>query len=147
MAFLWIKNPDAANDAVQEAFSKAWLNIGSLQRMENPTGWMVRTLKNQVLQQLKEAKRMDSLEKVEVPVQETEEGSIAETPSMKKVFSFLEDLPEKQREVFQLREVEGLTYEEIADYMEISQEQVKVSLHRARRKLREFFIKSKIDER
>ena len=52
-------------------------------------------------------------------------------------------LPEKQREIFQLRESEGLTYEEISDYLEISIEQVKVGLHRARKRLREEYLKVK----
>jgi RNA polymerase sigma-70 factor (ECF subfamily) len=55
----------------------------------------------------------------------------------------LETLPEKQREIFQLREVEGLMYEEIGEYLEISLEQVKVNLYRARKTLREFLMQKK----
>ncbi|MEX2569623.1 MAG: RNA polymerase sigma factor [Cyclobacteriaceae bacterium] len=142
-AYLWLKDRDAANDAVQEVFSKAWVNRKLLEQRDNPTGWLVKTLKNQVLQQIREAKKMDSLEKVEEAWIDPEEETVSVSHSVKMVFCFLKDLPEKQREVFQLREVEGLTYEEIADYLEIPQEQVKVNLHRARKKLREFLLNRK----
>ena len=59
------------------------------------------------------------------------------------VFRFLESIPEKQREIFQLREVEGLTYEEIAEYLEISMDQVKVNLHRARKTLKEYLLEQR----
>lgn len=143
LAYLWIKDREAANDAVQEAFSKAWLYRTKLEQMENPTGWMVRTVKNQVLQQWRESKKWDSLENgVENIQMETEEVSSL-PDSVKMVFAFLDKLPEKQKEIFQLREVEGLTYEEIADYLEISQDQVKVNLHRARKTLKEFLLNQK----
>ncbi len=147
MAYLRTKDRDAANDAVQEAFSKAWVHRNSLERMDNPVGWMVKTLKNQVLQQFRTESRMETLEDYEDPIQEEPVESQANSHSVKLVFRFLEDLPPKQREVFELREVEGLTYDEIAGYLEISPEQVKVNLHRARKKLREFLMKRKDDER
>lgn len=147
MAYLRTKDRDSANDAVQEAFSKAWVHRKSLEGMENPIGWMVKTLKNQVLQQFRTESRMEPLDNQTEPVYEQPVESTAGSDSVKLVFRFLEDLSAKQREVFELREVEGLTYEEIADYLEISPEQVKVNLHRARKKLRELLMKRKDDER
>ncbi len=147
MAYLRTKDRDAANDAVQESFSNAWVHRESLERMENPEGWMVKTLKNQVLQEFRTASRMEPLENQGEAIQEEPAESQAASQSVKRVFCFLDDLPQKQREVFELREVEGLTYEEIAGYLEISVEQVKVNLHRARKRLKEFLLKCKEDER
>ena len=48
-------------------------------------------------------------------------------------------LPEKQRTIFQLREVEDLSYKQIAEVMNISEEQVKVNIFRARHKIKTFF--------
>jgi RNA polymerase sigma-70 factor (ECF subfamily) len=53
--------------------------------------------------------------------------------------NFVRRLSEKQRTVFQLREIEELSYKQIAEIMAISEEQVKVNLFRARQKLKEFF--------
>ena len=49
-------------------------------------------------------------------------------------------LPEKQRTVLQLRDVEGKSYKEIAEVMGITEEQVKVTLFRARQKVKQQFI-------
>lgn len=46
-------------------------------------------------------------------------------------------LPEKQRVIFQLRDIEGHTYKEIAEILKLSEEQVKVNLFRARQKIRQ----------
>ncbi|QDH78107.1 RNA polymerase sigma factor [Echinicola soli] len=138
MAYLWLKNRDEAEDAVQEALEKAWYQREMLQKMDNPTGWMVRVVKNQSLQKLRDKQRWVVIESEEslpeIAVDEVDEVS----PAVRMVFRFLKELPEKQQEVFQLREVEGLTYEEIAEYMEISMEQVKVNMFRARKKLQSF---------
>ena len=54
----------------------------------------------------------------------------------------MDSLPEKQRSVMHLRDVEGKSYKEIADVMGISQEQVKVNLFRARQAIRHKYIQT-----
>jgi RNA polymerase sigma-70 factor (ECF subfamily) len=56
------------------------------------------------------------------------------------IFSLVDRLPEKQREIFHLREIEEMSYEEIANHLDISLDQVKVNLHRARKTIREKLI-------
>ena len=53
----------------------------------------------------------------------------------------IDTLPEKQKEVFHLREVECLSYQEISEIMRITESDVKVNLHRARTKVREVMKK------
>ncbi|AFL84025.1 RNA polymerase sigma factor, sigma-70 family [Belliella baltica DSM 15883] len=142
MAYLWVKDRDIANDVLQQVFEKAWRQKNDLQKMDNPTGWMVRSLKNEALQHFRANKKLEPLGDQEFEV-ETPEYKENTSEKLKLVFNFLEKLPEKQREVFQLREVEGLTYEEIAEYLEVSLDQVKVNLHRARKSLREYLIQKK----
>lgn len=142
MAYLWLRDRDEAEDAVQQAMEKAWSNRELLQKLDNPTGWLVRVLKNQSLQKIREQKRWTALSETEVP---EPEGVTAEesSPALRLVFRFLKKLPEKQQEIFQLREVEGLTYEEISDYLNVSVDQVKVNLFRARKSLQLFLVKNK----
>jgi RNA polymerase sigma-70 factor (ECF subfamily) len=59
---------------------------------------------------------------------------------VQKVKSFMQDLPDKQRMVMHLRDIEELTYEEIAEALNITMEQVKVNLHRARKTIREKMV-------
>ncbi|TVP50298.1 MAG: sigma-70 family RNA polymerase sigma factor [Mongoliibacter sp.] len=146
MAYLWLKDRDTAQDVLQSVFEKAWMRKDELQKMENPTGWMVRALKNESLQHFRNYKKFEKLEGLDFESEaRVEEGDT--DVQVKLVFKFLQTLPEKQKEVFHLREVEGLTYEEISEYMEISLDQVKVNLHRSRKSLREFLINANYDER
>lgn len=50
-------------------------------------------------------------------------------------------LPEKQRSVMQLRDVEGRSYREIARVMDMSEEQVKITLFRARQRIKKNYEK------
>ncbi len=138
LAYLWVKDRDVARDLLQEVFEKALKNEGKLRKLENPVGWMVRCLKNESLQHHRFQRKFVSINEMEFQAENVEE--IEREVELKRVFLFLDVIPEKQREVFQLREVEGLTYEEISDYLEISLDQVKVNLHRARKALREHLI-------
>ena len=54
----------------------------------------------------------------------------------------IDSLPEKQRSVMQLRDVEGKSYKEIAKIMAISEDQVKVNIFRARQTIRQKFIET-----
>lgn len=141
MAFLWVKDREVAQDVLQAVFEKAWLRKDELQKMDNPTGWMVRSLKNESLQHFRVSKKFDSIGDFDIESNEEERHDRSE--EVKMVFRFLESLPEKQREIFQLREVEGLTYEEIGEYLEISLDQVKVNLHRARKTLKDYLMQQK----
>jgi RNA polymerase sigma-70 factor (ECF subfamily) len=54
----------------------------------------------------------------------------------------INDLPEKQRSVMQLRDFEGKSYKEIAAIMAISEEQVKINIFRARQAIKQKFIEA-----
>lgn len=138
LTYLWVKDREVAEDILQSVFEKAWQKEGQLQTMENPTGWVVRSLKNESLQHYKKSKRMEPLGETDIAADESEESD--RSTEIKLVMQFLDSLPEKQREIFQLRETEGLTYDEIALYLEIPMEQVKVNLFRARKSLRAFLL-------
>ena len=138
MAYLRVKDRDVAQDLLQAVFEKALKNDEKLQELRNPVGWIVRSLKNESLQHYRSERKFEPLGDKEF-LEETEE-KIEIQEDLKRVFLFLDSLPENQREVFHLREVEGLTYEEISDYLEISLDQVKVNLHRARKSLRKNLI-------
>ena len=142
MAYLWLKNRDEAEDAVQEALEKAWSSREMLQKLDNPTGWLVRVVKNQSLQKIREHRRWVVWGEDEDLPDLSEPVTSEPAQSMQLVLRFLKGLPEKQQEIFQLREVEGLTYEEISEYLDISMEQVKVNLFRARKSLQLFLLKS-----
>lgn len=135
MAYLWVKDREVANDVLQQVFEKAWIRKNDLEHMDNPTGWMVKALKNESLQHFRSTRKIDPLGDLDLE-DSTKINEEESTDRIQLVWRFLEKLPEKQREVFLLREVEGLTYEEIANYLEINLDQVKINLFRARQQLK-----------
>src|SRR5690606_8762595 len=105
----------------------------------NLTGWMVKSLKNEVLMHHRKNSRLRGLEELEEPAT-APSNAVESAESHQLIFRLVGKLPEKQRETFHLREVEEMSYEEIAQHMDISIDQVKVNLHRARKTLREKLI-------
>ena len=53
----------------------------------------------------------------------------------------LETLPSKQKMVFHLREIEGMQYKEIADTLDLTNDEVKINLFRARQKMKEKLLR------
>ena len=144
MVFLWTKDRDVAEDALQNVFEKTVERQKELQSHPNLTGWMVKCLKNEVLMHHRKNNNLDGLEGIQEPVS-NDPNPFESEESHNLIFDLVEQLPEKQQTVFHLREVEEMSYEEIAAHMEISLEQVKVNLHRARKALREKLINQGIN--
>jgi RNA polymerase sigma factor (sigma-70 family) len=143
MVYLWVKDKENANDILQNVFEKAWVRKEEIEKMSNPIGWIVKALKNESLMHLRISSKTIPLENLEMEDLMIEEDR--QQTDLKPIFVFLKTLPLKQQEVFMLREVEGLTYEEIAEYLEISIEQVKVILFRVRKALKKYLEQRKYD--
>ena len=60
---------------------------------------------------------------------------------MQRINQLIASLPEKQRQVIHLRDVEGYSYNEICEILELDMNQVKVNLFRARNAVREKLMK------
>jgi RNA polymerase sigma factor (sigma-70 family) len=139
MVFLWTKDRDLAEDALQNVFEKTVERQMELQSHPNLIGWIVKSLKNEVLMHHRKNHRLEGLDEIIEPA-EVESNSLETEESHRLIFDLASRLPEKQREIFHLREVEEMSYEEISTQMEISVDQVKVNLHRARKTLRQKLI-------
>ncbi|MDF2158834.1 RNA polymerase sigma factor [Algoriphagus sp. CAU 1675] len=143
LVYLWVRDRSLAEDMLQNVFEKSFNREGELQNHPNLMGWLVRSLKNEVLMYLRQNKVLDSLEGLE-DLKWDDSAKDETKESVNKVMCLLKTLPSKQQEIFQLREVEGLSYEEIATYLELSLEQVKVNLHRARKTIKEHMLSQKM---
>lgn len=136
LVYLWIKDQSLAEDVLQNVFEKTVERQKELQAHPNLMGWMVKSLKNEVLMHHRKNSRLEGLEELAESAA-VQSDALESAESHRLIFGLVDGLPEKQREVFHLREVEEMSYGEIAAQMEISLEQVKTNLHRARKTLRE----------
>ena len=142
LGYFWVRDRSLAEDMLQNVFEKSFEREDELQDHPNLAGWLVRSLKNEVLMHFRQTKKLESLDGLEEL--EIEESVSEETKdSVRQVMNLVKGLPLRQQEIFHLREVEGLSYEEITEHLDISLEQVKVNLHRARKSIRERMINQK----
>jgi RNA polymerase sigma-70 factor (ECF subfamily) len=142
LAFSWVKDRALAEDVLHNVFEKSFTRQKELVVHANLSGWLILSLKNEVLTHFRQNKKIDTLEDTnQLRADESQPEDVTE--SIQKVMSLLKELPEKQRDIFQLREVEGLDYSEIAAHLDISLDQVKVNLYRARKRIRELMINQK----
>lgn len=131
-----------AEDVVQEVLEKVWKTAPEqIDNIQNWEAWCMTLTRNRSLdktrsQTLRRTAPLDGVAEqsshTATPAQATETRDL-----IAQVKGMMQQLPEKQRLVMHLRDIEELTYDEIAESLSISLDQVKVSLHRARKTIRE----------
>ncbi len=145
LALYLLRNSADAEDVVQEVFIKIWKNREKLAGITNLTAWCMKVTRNLAIDKLRSKHQQNSPLSVAYNLSENgvsphKRAELNDT--MQRVKSILNELPENQRLVVQLREIEGFSYQEIADALEISLSQVKINLFRARQQLRTKLKKS-----
>lgn len=134
------QDPGLAEDVAQEVHIKCWKNRDKLEEAASPGAWIMRVARNLSIDKIRSRKPSAELDSVAyaAPSSDITPARSAEVENMMQhLRSFVSQLPVKQREIFQLREMEGMQYKEISEILSISVDEVKVSLFRARRKIRE----------
>jgi RNA polymerase sigma-70 factor (ECF subfamily) len=144
-AMYMLHNPQDAEDVTQEALLRLWTHFDEV-RLPRARGWALRVTRNLCLDQLRRrrtAGRRDLTVDTEVTeaVADDRQPDPPRATDARQLHARLEEamkrLPEKQRSVFVLREIQGLKYHEIAQALELPINSVKVYLMRARLGLRE----------
>jgi RNA polymerase sigma-70 factor, ECF subfamily len=125
-----------AEDVVQESLLKAWQAAGSF-RGDSLRAWALRITHNTAISAMRK-RRDDLYEPASLP--ETADGigperSVAGRMMADDLWKALGDLDETTRSIVVLREVEGLTYDEIGSVLDLALPTVKTRLFRARRSL------------
>ena len=143
LAWSVVHNEDDAMDIVQESFIKVYRKLHSFQGTSKLYTWLYRIVMNHSIDYVR--KRPSA---VIVPVDEMMHEPASKDKSMrpdinllnkelnKKIFEAVDKLPEKQKKAVILREVEDLSYNEIAEIMNCTVGTVMSRLYYAREKLR-----------
>ena len=143
-----LSDPEMAADATQEAFLNAFEHIGRFRGGTLKT-WLLRIAANACYDQLRVRKRrpstsLDSMtDDPDDPKDFADRGELPEQFTLRRELGALlskglNELPEDQRMVVILSDVQGMSYDEIADVTQASLGTVKSRLSRARAKLRSF---------
>ena len=132
-------NSAEAEDVVQDTLLKVWEHRGEWEQIDNLEAFAIATCRNRALDIVKRAGRnTKSLDEIENSQLSTfnSQLSLEARERLSLVRRLMDDLPEMQRTIMLLRDIEGRTYQEIVQVLDISETQVKVYLHRARTKIR-----------
>ncbi|HMQ60364.1 MAG TPA: sigma-70 family RNA polymerase sigma factor [Flavilitoribacter sp.] len=139
-----VANVEEAEDVVQEVMLRLWRIRDNWSAIQNMEAWCMRMTKNLAIDKARYRKPSASLENAPEP-QNTgdnpaEDLEYQDTLARLKVL--IGQLPENQRLVIHLRDIEGLSYQEIEETLEMPMSQVKINLFRARQKVREALVKT-----
>lgn len=127
------RDVDEANDIVQDAYLKLWEHKADVEFMK-AKAWLFTTAYRIMLNKIKRDKKTESMELENFEEPYTSNNSF----ELKQLIdNSLELLPELQKSIVLLRDLEGYNYKEIGDMLDLSESQVKVYLFRARKKLKD----------
>src|SRR3954470_15679882 len=133
-----------ARDVVQETYLRAWKGLKGFRGDAQFTTWLYRITANTAYTTVKRRRRhrVDSLdavleEPVETRIEAQPEESAAQSATLARLAGALEHLPPKLRVLVVLKDVYGLSHEEIADELGFSFSAAKVLLPRGRKRLRD----------
>ncbi|MDO8421465.1 MAG: RNA polymerase sigma factor [Parvibaculum sp.] len=142
-----LRNETEAEDAVQEAWLRAFTHMDRLQDANRLGGWLSRIAANEALDRLRRRGPPLPDNADQLSERHAAPGSIPSLPTpdaeerRREARAFIEEavdrLPENFRTVFVLRAIEELTIEETAQILAIPRDTVKTRLHRANKLLRE----------
>ncbi len=144
-----LRNPQDAEDVLQETFLSAWEKLGSFDGNSSFFTWLYRIATNAALMKLrKEKHRRGDLTLEEPRFEEIERRALTDwsrdpvsdlldREAEKLLKGAIEELPDIYRTVFVLRDLEGLSTREVSELLAISEANVKMRLRRARLFLRE----------
>lgn len=130
---------EEAEDATQEVMLKLWKQKDNLHKYTSVEALAVTMTKNYCLDQLK-SKRTHNLSLAHSNYSDNSpsiERKIEGEDTWKWVEKIIQALPEQQKMVFQLREIEGYEYREISEMLDMSETNVRVTLSRVRKLIKE----------
>jgi RNA polymerase sigma-70 factor (ECF subfamily) len=140
-------SPDDADDLVQETYLKAFRFFDKFEQGTNSKAWMFRILKNSYINDYRKIKKepnkvdyedvqnfYENIKSTDVKAQHVEEDSFSKLLD-DDLTAAITNLPEDFRTVIILSDIEGFTYDEIADFIDCPVGTVRSRLHRARKML------------
>lgn len=140
LAFRITLDSAEAEDVVQDTMIRVWNKRDEWAQYESIEAYCMTVARNLAIDR---SEKMDARNAELIPeVQDVPDAlnpyeQLAQNEQINLIHRLLNELPEKQRTIMQLRDIEGKGYKEIADVLQITEEQVKVNLFRGRQKIKQ----------
>lgn len=128
-----------AEDIVQDTLIRVWNKRDEWQQMDSIEAYCLTIARNLAIDrsQKMESQNLElTPETQEMPDAKMPDQLMEQNEQLSIIHRLINELPEKQRSILQLRDIEGKNYKEIAVILGLTEEQVKVNLFRARQRIR-----------
>ncbi|MHA3790006.1 RNA polymerase sigma-70 factor [Flavobacterium hauense] len=141
-----LKSPTVAQDVVQEVFIKVWSARRTLNTDQSFSNYIYTLAKNQSLNELRSAKRKETMENILIRQEEASENENAETKLIVKEYQALleaaiNELSEQKRRIYVMSRNEGKSHKEIAEIMQISPHTVQSHISDSLRVISDYFFR------
>jgi RNA polymerase sigma-70 factor (ECF subfamily) len=146
LALKMLRNPEDAEDVLQDTFLRAYRGIKSFQGNSTFSTWIYRITANSALMRLRRKHlptvSIDDADERETPINIADWApgpveQLLNQETQRAMSDAVESLPPEFRQVFVLRDIEELSNAEVAEILDLSVAAVKSRLHRARLKVRD----------
>ena len=138
-------NHAEAEDVVQETMIKVWNRRDRWDELESIEAFCLTICRNIAIDKTKKAENqnqslMDEHDAPDHSYTSNPEEQAMQQDRISLIRRLIDTLPEKQRSCMQFRDFEGKSYKEIAKILDVSEEQVKINIFRARQTIKQKFI-------
>jgi RNA polymerase sigma-70 factor (ECF subfamily) len=142
MACKYMPNKEDAEDAVQETLLRLWSIREQLDTVSNPGAFAMQITKNICIDRLRTQKEQTKIDDFCLEASdETPYSTTERNDTLAIIQQIIESLPELQRCIIRMRDIEGYELNEIAGITGTQVSAVTVNLSRARKKVRDQFIR------
>lgn len=140
-ALHYLKDIDASEDVVQEAFGVLWEKLSAGEKVVNQKGYLYSVVKNRSLDILRKRGGGKGTISLDGSVGDIEEPTVEDAEVEARLWTAIDTLPEKCREIFLMSKRDGLKQEEIASELGISLQTVKNQVSKALKILKDGAVK------
>jgi len=145
LATMFLRNREDAEDALQDVLMRLWSNRQQLNTYQSVEALAVQMTKNLCLDRLKSHARQKPVDKADLGSVATSQLSpyrqLELADSADRMRQLIDQLPDVQKLVLHLRDVEEYSFEEIEQVTGLSINAIRVALSRARQRLRDGYLK------
>jgi RNA polymerase sigma-70 factor, ECF subfamily len=143
-----VRDEEEAEDVMQQAYVNAFAHLRQFHGASRFSTWLTRITINEAIARMRRRGRYEAFDETRSGVEPFMSHDPSENPERQAFTGELrgllewaiDTLPDGQREVFVLREVEGLSTTEVAESLEVSEDVVKTRLSRGRAALRSVLL-------
>lgn len=144
IAYALTGNSQDAEDILQDAYCKLWNKRNELPHINNTEAFCVTLIKNLCFDLLRSTRmnlQEEMIENISLSTNISPETEVIEQDESKQIQHLIDKLPEKQRQVIRLRGINDCSLEEIEEITGLSAVNVRVLLSRARKIVKEQYLK------